>query len=106
MAMPISAENQRRYPSDWPAISRAVKEEQDWRCAWCPAEHGKPHPETGSKVVLTCAHLNHVPEDVQRNNLVALCQRCHNRYDQPHRQANAQRTRRAKLQTVEMFEHA
>lgn len=37
------------------------------------------------KVVLTIAHLNHTPEDCRPENLRALCQRCHNRYDAKHR---------------------
>lgn len=31
--MPISVENRSRYPSDWPDISRAVKERAGWQCA-------------------------------------------------------------------------
>jgi 5-methylcytosine-specific restriction endonuclease McrA len=33
------------------------------------------------KIVLTVAHLNHQPEDNRRENLKALCQRCHLQYD-------------------------
>jgi 5-methylcytosine-specific restriction endonuclease McrA len=33
------------------------------------------------RIVLTVAHLNHTPEDCRDENLKALCQRCHNRYD-------------------------
>lgn len=43
-----------------------------------------PHPETGSKVILTVAHLNHTPEDCNPENLRALCQRCHLNYDKEH----------------------
>lgn len=75
--MPIQPENRERYPSDWKAISLRVRTEAEWRCQWCDAENGKPHPRTGSKVVLTVHHLNHLPEDSRRANLVALCQRCH-----------------------------
>lgn len=35
----------------------------------------------GSKVVLTIAHLNHNPADCRDENLRALCQLHHNRYD-------------------------
>lgn len=45
------------------------------------------------RVVLTVAHLDHQPENNTLENLRALCQRCHNRYDQEHRMA----TRRATL---------
>lgn len=53
----------------------------------CRAENGKPHPVTGSRVVLTVAHLNHRPEDCDPENLRAWCQRCHNTYDAPMRAA-------------------
>ena len=59
-----------------------------YRCEFCGREnhsivdngHGKM-----IKVVLTIAHLNHTPEDCRPENLRALCQRCHNRYDAKHR---------------------
>jgi len=36
-------------------------------------------------IVLTTAHLDHNPENNEEENLKALCQRCHNRHDTPHR---------------------
>jgi hypothetical protein len=89
--MPIKPENRRRYPPDWPQISRDVKERAGWRCEGspkypdCRAAHGAPHPVTGSKVVLTTAHLDHTPEHCEPANLRAWCQRCHNTYDLQHR---------------------
>ena len=41
------------------------------------------HPVTGSKVVLTIAHLDHTPENCDDENLRAWCQRCHLTYDAP-----------------------
>lgn len=35
-----------------------------------------------TEVVLTIAHLNHDPRDNRADNLAALCQRCHLKYDQ------------------------
>lgn len=49
------------------------------------------------KVVLTIAHLDHDPTNNEGWNLRALCQRCHNIYDAPHRARNAARTRREKI---------
>lgn len=96
--MPIRPENRQRYPKDWPAISLEVRVAADWRCEGspaypdCRAANGEPHPVTGSIVVLTVAHLNHTPEDCgepgARPNLKSWCQRCHNTYDAPQRQAN------------------
>ncbi len=36
-------------------------------------------------IVLTVAHLDHNPENNSEENLMALCQECHNRYDAGHR---------------------
>jgi 5-methylcytosine-specific restriction endonuclease McrA len=86
--MPIRAEMRDVYPKEWPLISLTIRALAGFRCEWCGAENGKPHPETGSKVVLTVAHLDHDPSHcADRNNLAALCQRCHNRYDAPVRRA-------------------
>jgi len=35
--------------------------------------------------VLTVAHLDHTPENCEPQNLKAMCQRCHNKYDAPMR---------------------
>jgi len=91
--MPIRPENRKRYPADWPAISARVRADAGNRCEGspaypdCRAENGKPHTVTGSKVVLTVAHLDHQPENCSRENLRAWCQRCHNTYDAPMRRA-------------------
>lgn len=68
--MPIRAEERDRYPADWPAIAKAIKDAADWTCVGspafpdCRAKHGEPHPVTGSKVIITVAHLDHTPENV------------------------------------------
>ena len=91
--MPIRPENRARYPANWKQISLDRREQAGNRCEGspdypdCRAENGKPHPETGSRVVLTVAHLNHQPEDCRPENLRAWCQRCHNHYDAPMRRA-------------------
>lgn len=64
----------------------------------CPNVHGQPAYGTGSRVVLTVAHLNHTPEDCDDNNLKAMCQGCHLHYDIDHHQQTAQRTRTAALE--------
>lgn len=90
--MPIDPD---RYPLDWTEISYYIRfVRAKGRCEGspvypnCEAEHGKPHPETGSTVYLTCAHLG-IPKpdgslgdpsdkmDNRPENLRALCQRCH-----------------------------
>ncbi|TBW58535.1 hypothetical protein EZI54_03895 [Marinobacter halodurans] len=89
--MPIRPEMKERYPADWKARSRFVRFYRARnRCEWCGAENGQPHPVTGSKVVLTAAHVfDHRPEAASLLNLAALCQRCHNRHDATMRRVNA-----------------
>jgi hypothetical protein len=51
-----------------------------------------------TRVVLSCAHLNHDPTENSGNNLKALCQRCHLLHDRPEhlrRRAITYRSRRA-----------
>jgi hypothetical protein len=90
--MPIRPENKSRYPKDWPAISKRIRFERALnRCEVCGAENYQPHPVTGSKVILTTAHLDHMPENCDDDNLKAMCQRCHLSYDA------AERKRRREL---------
>ena len=86
--MPIKKENRDRYPKNWKEIRQQILQRANNRCEFCGRKnhsivdngHGKM-----IKVVLTIAHLNHTPEDCRPENLRALCQRCHNRYDAKHR---------------------
>ena len=98
--MPIRPEMRSRYPADWRARSRFVRfSRAKGRCEWCGAEHGKPHPETGSRVVLTAAHVHdRRPEAASLLNLAALCQRCHNRHDAADRaQGRRERAQRGQM---------
>ena len=85
--MPIRPENKARYPANWQAIRAEIKERSGDRCEGspgypeCRVPNGAPHPVTGSTVVLTVAHLDHMPENVEPANLRHWCQRCHNTYD-------------------------
>ena len=56
------------------------------------------------QVVLTIMHLNHDETDNDPDNLASGCQRCHNIYDQPHRQKNAAATRRARRAARDLFD--
>lgn len=108
--MPIRPENKARYPKEWKAISLAVRESAGDRCEGspdfpdCRALNGAPHPETGSKVVLTVAHLDHTPENCDRANLRAWCQRCHLNYDKAHHAKTAYATRKAAMNTRDIFD--
>ncbi len=66
-------------------ISRLIRfKRADNKCEFCGAENYKAHPLTGSKVVLTVAHIDHDKSNNRFNNLKALCQKCHLNHDLPH----------------------
>ena len=87
----------RGYPLDWPLRSwfvRVVRARN--RCEQCGARNHQPHPDTGSYVVLTTAHVyDRAPAAASLLNLAALCQRCHLNHDRAHhlhsRRANKDR---------------
>lgn len=56
------------------------------------------------RIVLTVAHMDHQPENCAAENLKALCQRCHLAYDRPHHLRNAARTRRSKLNQLDLLD--
>ena len=74
-----------KYPDTWEEIREAILIRAENKCELCGAENGKPHWKTGSKVVLTIAHLDQDRENNAKYNTRALCQRCHNIIDLPHR---------------------
>ncbi|MCP4539500.1 MAG: hypothetical protein GY832_20380 [Chloroflexi bacterium] len=102
--------DKRKYPKNWTEISRRIRfERAGGRCEGspaypdCRAAHGQPHPVTGSKVVLSVAHLDHDTGNNDPTNLQAMCQpctchtgqvRCHLTYDAKLHAAHAAQTRR------------
>lgn len=107
--MPIRASERARYPADWKAISAAARERAGNCCEGsplypdCRAANGRPHPVTGSRVVLTTAHLDHQPENCDPSNLRAWCQRCHLAYDAAHHARNRAETRRSRRAVADLF---
>lgn len=106
--MPIRIENKHRYPATWREISQRIKARAEGRCECegecglhrttpgprrCTERHGEMAKWANGRVVLTVAHLNHQPEDCRDENLKAMCQRCHLRYDVPHHRSTRRRTR-------------
>ena len=91
--MPI---NYKEYPKGWPQIRARVLARAGNRCEGspkfpeCRAENHKPHPVTGSKVVLTIGHLDHDKEnhEVSDDRLRAWCQKCHLGYDRKNHEQN------------------
>lgn len=103
---PIRPENKSRYPSDWPEIRVRILERAGNRCEGspvypeCRAVNHEPHPVTGSKVVLTIAHLEDPIEDCRDENLRALCQRCHLAYDRKRHTRNMRLNRRKEAEAA------
>ena len=116
--MPIRPENRARYPKDWQAISLTIKQRAGWRCECagecgrgthegrCTNRHRQPAYGTGSKVILTTAHLDHTPENCEPENLKAMCQGCHLHYDREHHAQTAARTRREGKAAADLFDEA
>jgi hypothetical protein len=129
--MPIKPENLHRYPKDWQDIRARILTRAGHRCEW--AGCGVPNYCCGFwdhecfvivgsgviearqavqlaieghrllRIVLTVAHLDHMPEHCDPSNLLALCQRHHLRYDLDHHRTSAYMTRRARAGTLELF---
>lgn len=103
--MPIRPELRALYPKNWAAISKRIRFERAGnRCEWCDAANYWFHPQTGSVVVLTVAHLDHDPTNNAEDNLAALCQRCHNRYDAAKRGQNRKHNARRAAGQLRLFE--
>ena len=99
------------YPANWPKVSRTIRRIAGNQCEWCYIPNHVPLPSgRPGKVVLTVAHLGaprptgdgwtkgdkHDKHDVRRENLAALCQACHLRFDLDDHIAHARVTRARK----------
>lgn len=113
-----------RYPKNWKEVSQSIRLRSKGVCECCgecgkhigrcSAENYKPHPITGSKVVLTVAHMGYPRNgrpgnkrdkmDVRRRNLKAMCQRCHLLFDLDEHKENARATRRKKIIEAGQYE--
>ena len=112
-----------RYPSNWRKVSRLIRHMAGQQCEWCGVANGVPLPSgRAGKVVLTVAHLGaplatgdgwipgdkHDKHDIRRENLAALCQACHLRYDLEdhitHARATRQRKQRDQLRAAGQIE--
>ena len=125
--MPMKPEN---YPANWKQISLAIREAAGNKCEFCGVTNkaigardkfGEWHDSesienmsasqgdilfdeypTYIRIVLTVAHHpDPDPMNCSPENLHALCQRCHNRLDNPMRVEHAKATRgKKKLEAV------
>jgi hypothetical protein len=108
--MPIRPERKGLYPSNWKYLRASVLFRAGNRCEGsphfpqCRAANRRPHPTTGSMVVLTIAHLTHDERVDDPSLLAALCQRCHLTYNAKQHAATARATRRAVMGCADLFE--
>ena len=111
--MPIRPENRDRYPANWREISlriRTVRAGGQCECLGecgrgthegrCPNVHEEEAYGTGSRVILTVAHLDHTPENCDEQNLRAMCNGCHLHYDRDHHRETAATTRRRAMEAA------
>lgn len=113
------------YPEGWRAFTLRIREragercECDGRCGLhrthpgprrCEERNGEPARWAKGTVVLTVAHLNADgdpcrcdPLCAEEAHVLAMCQRCHLRYDAPLHARNGRATRREAKGVVEMF---
>ena len=88
------------YPKNWDELARACKEQANWRCEHCGVAHGTER--VGGKrgnayrVRIAAAHRYHDPANPEPC-LIALCQRCHLKYDRHFHGRNARRTHYRKI---------
>lgn len=123
-----------KYPLGWRKLSLEIRARAAGRCeCWgeCGADHthtllvgrasitsrrcdalnGQPHPITGSRVVLTVAHLcrcrdRHGVKCGDPTHLKAMCQRCHLAYDRADHIAHARVNRHARKAIADLFPDA
>jgi hypothetical protein len=100
-----------KYPKDWKKISLRIRERSGGQCECtgecglhrttggprrCCERNGEPAKWAKGKIILTVAHLDHNPQNCAGENLKAMCQRCHLRYDVEHHKKNSAATREKK----------
>jgi len=112
--MPIKPENRKLYPPDWDKIRVEILNRAGHACEGspeypdCRAGDRQPHPVTGSKVILTIAHMDQDPtnngEPGNRPNLRALCQRCHLTHDAKWRAQERQKQKENKGRQETLFD--
>ena len=103
------------YPVEWPDISKCIRARAEAQCECtgqcglhrgdrCIERDGEKAQWASGKVVLTVAHLNHFPPDCRPENLLALCNTCHLRYDQVLHAHHAYLLRRAMKAEGDLFD--
>lgn len=71
-----------RYPKNWDAIARAIKQKSGWRCAICKESFAEvqlelPALKSKKRNGLSVHHIVENPQNNAEINLIALCFVCH-----------------------------
>lgn len=115
--MPINPEKMKLYPGgsthskEWKIFRTSLLVRAGNRCEGtpmypdCRAENGCAHPVTGSKVVLTIAHMDHDETHADPERCRVLCQKCHLSWDVKHHAKNAAITRRRKSPQIDIEDY-
>lgn len=96
----------KKYPVGWKLLRDTVIWKAGNACDLCGGKNGGKQWKTGSTIVLTVHHVNFNVSDNRPYNLLALCQRCHNKLDMPFRVDNRRnnvrvlRTKFGKLRVI------
>ena len=101
--MPI---DYRKYPKNWKTeIRPRILERAQNKCESCGAENYGTHPQTGSRVILTVAHLDHDVKNNSDENLKAMCQKCHINHDILEHSRNRAKTRTRKGTFIKSYKN-
>lgn len=93
-----------RYPANWPAISKRIRERDGFRCRWCGAGDGLIELRTGMPARLTAMYLPGDPMNCEERNLVTACRSCHAAYHAPQVTMGRAEARRWRLLEVGQLE--
>ncbi|MGK5092844.1 HNH endonuclease signature motif containing protein [Deltaproteobacteria bacterium TL4] len=66
-----------KYQRTWKELTGKVKEAFGWRCAQCHRLHGT----AGRQSMLTVHHIDQNRDNNTKENLIALCKKCHKLID-------------------------
>lgn len=59
------------YPSNWPEISKSIRERNNWKCSKCKGDFSL------RKSFLDTHHIDTNPGNCEESNLIPLCKDCH-----------------------------
>lgn len=97
--------NKNDYPKNWKEIRERILKRANNCCEMCGIANYAIKQTTGTKVVLTIAHLDHDKHncEVKDERLKALCQACHLNYDMPIHKENRKKNIEKKKKQIKLF---